>query len=113
MSGGVDMSPKISSWLMFWEGDEIRGQPVRRSVKWNNVAFDMVIVPSNPPPPHTHPAFLSSMHHTPHAARHEVFPRGTYLSAAVVGDDVGGGVTESGWEDMGEEGREGEDNEVK
>lgn len=64
-------------------------------------------------PPLTHPAFLSSMHHTPHAARHEVFSGGTYLSAAVVGGDVGGGVTESGWEDMGEAGGEREDNEVK
>lgn len=53
MSGGVDMSPKISSWLMFWEGDEIRGQPVRRSVKWNNVAFDTVTVTLPTPPPHT------------------------------------------------------------
>lgn len=67
MSGGVDMSPKISSWLMFWQRDEIRGQPVRRRRNRNNTALDH---PLNPPPP---TAFLRSMHHTAHAARHKVF----------------------------------------
>lgn len=41
MSGGVDMSPKISSWLMFWQRDEIRGQRVRRRINRNKIAVDI------------------------------------------------------------------------